>query len=60
MSRIANNPVAVPAAVEIREDGQLLITADTEDDLSLEQLTLKQKGAFFSEVFGIQPVLRKA
>jgi large subunit ribosomal protein L6 len=24
MSRIANNPVAVPAAVEIREDGQLL------------------------------------
>ncbi|MEX0715415.1 MAG: Ppx/GppA phosphatase family protein [Planctomycetaceae bacterium] len=42
-----------------REDDLLVISVPETDDLSLEQLALKQKGALFEEVFGLQPMLRK-
>ncbi|MEX0704039.1 MAG: Ppx/GppA phosphatase family protein [Planctomycetales bacterium] len=42
-----------------REDDLLVISVPDADDLSLEQLALKQKGALFEEAFGLQPMLRK-
>lgn len=43
-----------------REGDLLVIAVPDVDDLSLEQLALKQKGALFEEVFGLQPMLRRA
>jgi len=39
-------------------DGRLVITVPTADDLSLEQLALRQKGSLFQEVFGMPVLLR--
>lgn len=41
-----------------REDGRLIIQIPNADDLSLEQLALKQNGSLFEETFGLQVVLR--
>ncbi|MCI1882270.1 MAG: exopolyphosphatase [Sporolactobacillus sp.] len=43
--------------VSLRHD-QVIITAKTDDDLSLEKLTFGEKSAFFEEVFGLKPILR--
>ena len=43
-----------------REDGSLVISVPTGDDLSLEQLSLSQKGKMFTEMFGMPVVLRNA
>lgn len=43
-----------------REDGRLVISVPQVDDLSLEQLALKQKGALFEETFGLKVLLRQA
>jgi exopolyphosphatase / guanosine-5'-triphosphate,3'-diphosphate pyrophosphatase len=43
-----------------REDGALVISVPTGDDLSLEQLSLSQKGKMFTEIFGMPVVLRNA
>jgi exopolyphosphatase/guanosine-5'-triphosphate,3'-diphosphate pyrophosphatase len=43
-----------------RDEGRFIISAPHVDDLTLEQLALKQKGTFFEEVFGMQAELRKA
>jgi exopolyphosphatase / guanosine-5'-triphosphate,3'-diphosphate pyrophosphatase len=39
-------------------DGRLVITIPNADDLSLEQLSLRQNGALFEEVFGMALFLR--
>lgn len=41
-----------------REDGRLVISIPNVEDLSLEQLTLRQNGALFEEVFGMPVLLR--
>ncbi|MBW3539914.1 MAG: Ppx/GppA family phosphatase [Planctomycetes bacterium] len=41
-----------------RENGRLVIAIPRVDDLSLEQLALKQKGTLFEEIFGMSVLLR--
>jgi exopolyphosphatase/guanosine-5'-triphosphate,3'-diphosphate pyrophosphatase len=41
-----------------QEDGRLVITIPNAEDLSLEQLSLRQNGALFEEVFGVPLLLR--
>jgi exopolyphosphatase/guanosine-5'-triphosphate,3'-diphosphate pyrophosphatase len=41
-----------------RDKGQFTIGVNGIDDLALERLALKEKGAMFEEVYGLQPVLR--
>lgn len=43
-----------------REDGAFVISVPSGDDLSLEQLSLSQKGKMFTEIFGMPVVLRNA
>jgi exopolyphosphatase/guanosine-5'-triphosphate,3'-diphosphate pyrophosphatase len=43
-----------------REDSRLVISVPGADDLSLEQLAMRQKGTLFKEVFGMPVVLRNA
>ena len=40
-------------------DGQLVISVSNVEDLSLEQLELKQKGSLFEETYGLQVLLRR-
>ena len=40
------------------EDGRLVISVPHVEDLSMEQLALKQKGTLFEEIFGMQVLLR--
>ena len=42
-----------------REDGRLVISVPQVDDLTLEQLALKQKGSLFEETFGLKVLLRQ-
>lgn len=42
-----------------REDGRLVITIPHVEDLTLEQLALRQNGALFEETFGMPVLLRK-
>lgn len=42
-----------------REGGRLVISVPQVDDLSLEQLTLKQSGPLFEETYGMPVLLRK-
>jgi exopolyphosphatase/guanosine-5'-triphosphate,3'-diphosphate pyrophosphatase len=42
-----------------REGGRLVISVPQVDDLSLEQLTLKQSGTLFEETYGMPVVLRR-
>lgn len=44
----------------VREDSRLVISVPRVEDLSLEQLALKQKGALFEETFGMTVLLRKS
>ena len=41
-----------------REEGRLVISVPGVNDLSLEQLALKQKDALFEEIFGLRVLLR--
>lgn len=41
------------------KDNELLITANTDDDITLERGMFKDKADFFEEVYGIRPVLKK-
>jgi exopolyphosphatase/guanosine-5'-triphosphate,3'-diphosphate pyrophosphatase len=41
-------------------DGRLVISTPRVEDLSLEQLALRQKGSLFEETFGMKVVLRRA
>ncbi len=41
-----------------RENGQFVISAESADDLSLEQLALQQKSELFQEMYGMPVVLR--
>jgi len=42
----------------ICEDSRLVISVPHVEDLSMEQLALKQKGSLFEEIFGMQVLLR--
>ncbi|MHC4993012.1 MAG: exopolyphosphatase, partial [Planctomycetota bacterium] len=42
------------------DDGRLVISVPSVDDLSLEQLALVDKGTLFQDVYGMQVQLRKA
>jgi exopolyphosphatase/guanosine-5'-triphosphate,3'-diphosphate pyrophosphatase len=42
-----------------RENSQFVITAESADDLSLEQLALQQKSELFQEVYGMPIVLHR-
>lgn len=41
-----------------RQDGRLVITVPDVDDLSLEQMALRQKGDMFQQIYGLKVVLR--
>ena len=41
------------------KDGQLLIQTDCPADVTLESISIADKGDFFEEIFGIRPVLRQ-
>lgn len=43
-----------------QEDGCLVISAPTAEDLSLEQLALRQKSTMFKEIFGLEVLLNNA
>jgi exopolyphosphatase/guanosine-5'-triphosphate,3'-diphosphate pyrophosphatase len=43
--------------VSLKND-QVTITVHSDDDLSLEKQTFKDKAAYFEEVFGLKPILR--
>ena len=43
----------------IVKNGELLITAAYEGDISLELLAVERCADFFEEIFGIRPVLKK-
>jgi exopolyphosphatase/guanosine-5'-triphosphate,3'-diphosphate pyrophosphatase len=43
-----------------REDGRMIISVPGADDLSVEQLALRQKSTLFKEIFGIPILLRNA
>jgi exopolyphosphatase/guanosine-5'-triphosphate,3'-diphosphate pyrophosphatase len=45
------------AAFTLR-DGKLVITTNTDQDISLERGMLEEKGRFFEEVFGVLPELK--
>jgi exopolyphosphatase/guanosine-5'-triphosphate,3'-diphosphate pyrophosphatase len=42
----------------LREDGRIVISIPNIEDLSLEQLALRQNGALFEEIFGVPLLLR--
>jgi exopolyphosphatase/guanosine-5'-triphosphate,3'-diphosphate pyrophosphatase len=42
-----------------REGGRLVVSVPQVDDLSLEQLALKQSGSLFEETYGMPVLLRK-
>lgn len=42
-----------------KENDKLIITVPNVDDLSLEQLALKQRGQLFEQIFGMKILLRK-
>jgi exopolyphosphatase/guanosine-5'-triphosphate,3'-diphosphate pyrophosphatase len=42
----------------IHEDGRLVLSIPNVEDLSLEQLTLRQNGSLYEEVFGTPLLLR--
>jgi exopolyphosphatase/guanosine-5'-triphosphate,3'-diphosphate pyrophosphatase len=42
-----------------REPGQFVITVRNVEDLTMERLALKEKGALFEEVYGLPPVLKE-
>ena len=41
------------------KDGQLVIQTDCPADVTLESISIADKGEFFEEIFGIRPVLRQ-
>jgi len=41
-----------------RKEGQLIISVTGVEDLSLEQLSLRQNGSLFEEIFGMTVLLR--
>jgi exopolyphosphatase/guanosine-5'-triphosphate,3'-diphosphate pyrophosphatase len=41
-------------------ENEMLVTAKSKQDLSLEEWTFANKGSYFEEVFGLMPVLEKA
>jgi exopolyphosphatase/guanosine-5'-triphosphate,3'-diphosphate pyrophosphatase len=43
-----------------QEGGRLVITVPSADDLSLEQLAIRQKGGLFKDIFGMPVLLRNA
>jgi len=43
-----------------QEDGRLVISVPSADDLSLEQLAMRQKGGLFKDIFGLPVLLRNA
>ena len=40
-------------------DGELVIAAGYDGDMSLELLAISQEADFFEEIFGIRPVLKR-
>ena len=48
-----------PEIVCRRENGRFEISLPSVEDLSLEELALKQKGSMFQDVYGMQVVLRR-
>jgi exopolyphosphatase/guanosine-5'-triphosphate,3'-diphosphate pyrophosphatase len=43
-----------------REDHRMVIRVPGMEDLTLEQLALRQSGSLFEETYGLQPLLRTA
>ncbi len=54
-----SNHQRIQDIVCVREKNQFVITAESADDLALEQLALQQKSALFQDVFGMPIVLRR-
>ena len=43
----------------VLKDDELVITAETLEDISLEKALFRQKADFFEEMYGIRPVLKR-
>ncbi len=41
------------------KENELIITAETSDDIFLEQALFRQKADFFEEMYGVRPILRR-
>ncbi|PJJ29819.1 Ppx/GppA phosphatase family protein [Lacrimispora celerecrescens] len=41
------------------KNGQLVVTASYEGDITLESMAFRQKADFFEEIFGIRPILKQ-
>ena len=41
------------------QDGKMVITVETEEDISLEKGLFDQSAEFFEEVFGLRPVIKQ-
>ena len=41
------------------KDGSLVITVDTDDDITLEKGLFTEKAEFFEEVFSVRPVIKQ-
>ena len=53
-----SNSQRIKALQCTRERGRLVISVSGADDLSLEQLAVRQKGSLFKEIFGMSVLLR--
>ena len=57
--------ISVPAKGKLEtcrlklQDKKLVITTDYEGDVTLEAMSIDEKGDFFEEIFGIRPVLKQ-
>ena len=41
------------------KENRLVISVETNEDLSLEKLTLQERAAYFEEVFSVHPVIKQ-
>ena len=45
--------------IALNEDGDLVISTKFTGDMTLEKISFEQSSPFFSEIFGIEPVLKQ-
>ena len=43
----------------VLKDGNLVITVDTDEDITLEKGLFKERAEFFEEVFSVRPVIKQ-
>ena len=46
------------AVITVKDD-QMIVSVETQEDLTLEKVTLEERASFFEEVFNLHPVIRQ-